>query len=148
MTTHRVTLSNGSIVLLEERTRSLHIATETEGFPLDIDTYICTIEPLGVTVMPNSGDATTYLTRNLPVKPCIALLCEDNGFDEDCFRTLSACQQECFDHYKGWALDTHCGGECVKIMEAAKPLLAIADPAARPRIWHGIINAMGVICAG
>lgn len=44
---------------------SLHIATETEGFEGDVDAFICEINPSGVLVMPNSGDATNFITEGL-----------------------------------------------------------------------------------
>jgi hypothetical protein len=62
---HRVVLSNGRVLLVEERWYSLHIATETEGFEGDVDAFICEINPSGVLVMPNSGDATNFITEGL-----------------------------------------------------------------------------------
>ena len=67
---HRVVLSNNHVLLVEERDGELHIGSETEGgFHGDIDAYICTIQSEGVLVLPNSGDATSYLTRNLQRNP-------------------------------------------------------------------------------
>ena len=59
---HRVVLSNGEVVRLEEGTDRLHISTELHGFE---DMYICTINADGVLVMPNSGGATADLTAGL-----------------------------------------------------------------------------------
>ena len=62
---HRVVLSNGRVLLVEERGGELHIADEDEGFEGQAGSWICTISASGVLVMPNSGDATHYLTEGL-----------------------------------------------------------------------------------
>jgi len=65
MQKHRVTLSNGRVLLIEERKGSLHFASEQERFPLEADYYIAEFNVSGVLVMPNSGDALAWLTQNL-----------------------------------------------------------------------------------
>ena len=62
---HRVVLSSGHVLLVEERLASLSIAIEDERIEGQIGYYICSIEPGGVLVMPNSGDATEWLSRGL-----------------------------------------------------------------------------------
>jgi hypothetical protein len=57
---HPVTLSNGQIVVLIERNNELSIAFDDGEL-----TYIASIDPSGVLVMPNSGGATAYLTQGL-----------------------------------------------------------------------------------
>lgn len=65
MQKHRVTLSNGRVLLIEEQEGSLHFASEQERFPLEADYYIAEFNASGVLVMPNSGDALVWLTENL-----------------------------------------------------------------------------------
>lgn len=72
MIQHRVVLSNGHVLLIEEgRSRlagtTLHIASEQEGFQGEVDYYVCEITPNGVLVFPNSGDAVNWLTQDLAV---------------------------------------------------------------------------------
>ncbi len=62
---HRVVLSSGRVMIVEERDNELHIGDESEGFEGDVDAWICTISPSGVLVMPNSGGATDYLCQGL-----------------------------------------------------------------------------------
>lgn len=62
---HRVKLTNGQYLLVEERSGQLHIASESPTMKGEVEYYICTISPDGVLVMPNSGDATTTVTQNL-----------------------------------------------------------------------------------
>jgi hypothetical protein len=62
---HRVTLSNGHVLLIEEGEQRLHFASEQEGFEGEADYYVCQFEPSGVLVMPNSGDAVNWLTQGL-----------------------------------------------------------------------------------
>jgi hypothetical protein len=59
---HRVTLSNGRVLRIEEGDNCLHIASEHNG---DVDMYICEIRRSGTLVMPNSGDGPEYLIENL-----------------------------------------------------------------------------------
>lgn len=65
MKTHRIKLSNGRVVLLEEGDSVLGLSLETEGHEFDVDAYICDINKSGVLVMPNSGDATWRMCHGL-----------------------------------------------------------------------------------
>jgi hypothetical protein len=60
---HKVTLTNGRILLVEESKDAVHIAAVHEG---NIDAYICEINASGVLVMSNSGSAGEYLVTDLP----------------------------------------------------------------------------------
>lgn len=62
---HRIILSNGRVLLVEEDKGSIHIATETEGIAGDVDAYICEIADSHVVVWSNSCDAPRYLTEGL-----------------------------------------------------------------------------------
>lgn len=62
---HRVVLSNGRALLIEEDNNSLHIADEDEGFPGTAGSWICEINASGVLVMPNSGMSCEYVTDGL-----------------------------------------------------------------------------------
>jgi hypothetical protein len=59
---HRVVLSNGRVLLVEEGDRRLHIASE-DGFAHEVEAYICEVNANGVLVMPNSGSAGEYLVE-------------------------------------------------------------------------------------
>lgn len=61
---HRVPLSNGRVVVLEEETEpaSLHIGVAGN---LDIEAWICSFETSGVLVTPNSGDGLPWLLEHL-----------------------------------------------------------------------------------
>ena len=61
-TVHLVTLSNGSVLRVEEGDYCLHIATEDNG---EAGAYICQISDDGVLVMNNSCDASRFLTGGL-----------------------------------------------------------------------------------
>ena len=62
-TKHRVTLSNGEIVLLEEGDGRLSIAsTDSTGYP---DMWVCEINQDGVLVFPNSGHGCETIVNNL-----------------------------------------------------------------------------------
>jgi hypothetical protein len=61
---HRIILSNGRVLLVEEGNGSLHIASENNLIN-EVEAYICTINHSGVLVMPNSGDATFHLVEGL-----------------------------------------------------------------------------------
>lgn len=61
---HRITLSNGQVLIIEEGPQTLHIASGIPGEE-EADAWICTITADGVLVMPNSGGATDDLTRGL-----------------------------------------------------------------------------------
>lgn len=62
---HRVPLSNGQVLLIEETTDALHIAHE-DGHHIGTPAmYICRLQDDGVTVMTNSADAVTWLTTGL-----------------------------------------------------------------------------------
>jgi hypothetical protein len=63
---HRVLLSNGSVLIVEEGEERLHLALEEEGdHPGEVEYYVATIEKSGVLVMTNSGDAVVSLTAGL-----------------------------------------------------------------------------------
>lgn len=62
---HRVVLSNREVLLIKEGLDCLYLGTETIACPNVIESYICMIHKLGVTVMPNSGYAPEQLTRGL-----------------------------------------------------------------------------------
>jgi hypothetical protein len=63
---HRVSLTNGRVLLIEETEEALHIASELDAtWPGEIDMYVCVIRPSGVEVMTNSGDAVQWLTEGL-----------------------------------------------------------------------------------
>lgn len=66
---HRVTLSNGAVLLVEEGEESLHLALEDRGWPGEVEGYVAQIEKSGVLVMPNSGDAVVTLTAGLTGVP-------------------------------------------------------------------------------
>ena len=61
---HRIELSNGMSMCIEECGSSITIAT-FEGQTSEIGAYICLINANGVMVYPNSGDATEILTRGM-----------------------------------------------------------------------------------
>lgn len=62
---HRVTLSNGRVLLIEEDARCLTLADEEPNHPHVVGSYICQFSADGVLVYPNSGCATEYLTDGL-----------------------------------------------------------------------------------
>lgn len=62
---HRVQLSNGQYLRIEEFDNSISLATDDGPHAHDVDMYIASISPDGVLVMPNSGGATDTLTRGL-----------------------------------------------------------------------------------
>lgn len=62
---HRVTLSNGRTLLVEESENMLHIASEDESHPGTPDAYIAQIDGNGVLVITNCGDAPRYLAEGL-----------------------------------------------------------------------------------
>lgn len=68
---HRITLSNGRVLLIEERNGAIHLGDVETDLPGDtaVGSYICTIDASGVLVMPNSGGATADLTADLKVTP-------------------------------------------------------------------------------
>lgn len=83
-TFHRVKLSNGRVLLVTEgawdKTSEISLALEGPS-PNTVDTYICSFDRDGVLVMPNSGDATRYLTDGLkapvePAEPTPAAACQ------------------------------------------------------------------------
>ena len=59
---HQINLSNGQILQVEEGDNCLHIASIHND---EVDAYICEINPSGVLVMPNSGEAGEWLVRGL-----------------------------------------------------------------------------------
>jgi hypothetical protein len=63
---HRVQLSNGSVLLIEECKNRISLAT---GSPNGVDMYIASIDANGVLVYPNSGYAPDELTRGLCPTP-------------------------------------------------------------------------------
>jgi hypothetical protein len=65
--THRIVLSNGHGLLVEEdpQRRALHLASEEPEYPGTVDMYLAEINTSGILVMPNSGDANTRLTDRL-----------------------------------------------------------------------------------
>lgn len=69
--THRVILTNGQVLLIQEGDRSLHIASETKGRPGNVDAYLCTIRDSTVEVMGNSGDGSTWLIDQLQARPAV-----------------------------------------------------------------------------
>lgn len=62
---HRVTLSNGRVLLLEEDNNCLHIADEEEGSEGIAGAWICQISADGVLVYPNSGSSCEFVTAGL-----------------------------------------------------------------------------------
>lgn len=62
---HRILLSNGRAMIVEEREGELHIADEDEGFDYQAGAWICTISRSGVLVMPNSGPAVEFLCEGI-----------------------------------------------------------------------------------
>lgn len=62
---HRIILSNGRVMIVEEQDQRLLIAYEEEGSDFEVGWNICVISRSGVLVMPNSGDATEMLTEGL-----------------------------------------------------------------------------------
>jgi len=66
---HRVPLSNGAVLIVEEGEESLHLALEEEGdHPGEVEYYVAWIDRSGVTVMTNSGDAVVTLAAGLTGK--------------------------------------------------------------------------------
>lgn len=61
---HRVTLSNGRVLLIEERPARINIATEDDR-PFQPYMYVAWIEDLNVGAPTNSGPATTLLVEGL-----------------------------------------------------------------------------------
>ena len=68
---HRIVLSNGRALLIEEDNNCLHIADSSEVMEGEanpffyIHSYICEINANGVLVMPNSGEAVNCVTSEL-----------------------------------------------------------------------------------
>lgn len=85
---HRVTLNNGRVLLIEEDDNCLHFAdvegpTDDLEFPPTVGSYICTLNPSGVLVMPNSGGATADLTEKLKKRRLYALVSAQGTADAD-----------------------------------------------------------------
>ena len=70
------------------------------------------------------------------------------GFGDPALAALPPKLKDAYEFFAAWKLDTHCGLECPKLLDLAAPLLAAADPAARPDIWRGVVSAMAIICVG
>jgi len=62
---HRVVLSNGRALLIQEGDKCVNIADEEPGMENEPGMYICEINPSGVLVMPNSGEATAWVSEGL-----------------------------------------------------------------------------------
>lgn len=61
--THKIKLSNGQTLVVEELDNEIAIATEDEHSTIDM--FICCIQSDGVLVYPNSGSATNIITEGL-----------------------------------------------------------------------------------
>lgn len=66
---HRVPLSNGAVLIVEEGEESLHLALGDNDWPGEVMYYVATIEKSGVLVMTNSGDAVVTLATGLTGEP-------------------------------------------------------------------------------
>ena len=82
-----VQLSNGNILVVEERKDSLCIGYAQPNCDLknlndsDVDAYICSMEDGNVAVYCNSGDATHYLCRGLGVQSIAEKIAADYPWD-------------------------------------------------------------------
>lgn len=80
---HRVPLSNGQVLLVEEGAESLHLALEDTGHPGEVAYYVAAVDRSGVTVMCNAGDANVTLTDGLKEPP------DDEPFEAEVSRCLA-----------------------------------------------------------
>lgn len=83
---HRVKLTNGRVLLIEEDTSSLHIASEMTNHPGEVEGYICTISGSGVLVMPNSGGEPEWVSEGLTRSPNVPLPAELAEWERDGFK--------------------------------------------------------------
>lgn len=65
---HRVKLTNGRVLMVEERNGEIHLGDLDRD---SVGSYICSITTGGVLVMPNSGEACEYLTKDVPCSPTL-----------------------------------------------------------------------------
>lgn len=130
---HRVTLSNGRVLRLEERKDGLHLSDEEAG---EAGSFICMFSADGVLVYPNSGDAVVCLTNGLLNKrvPENVLLtvakrviqrCEVGAATRQEYAdgkgSLSGCTMTLLDIREAAAAIEHVTGERPELLELRRP---------------------------
>lgn len=88
--------------------------------------------------------------------PTCALCGQQHGTDDECGEPENVFEYYC--RYIGtepgraglldYPLVSACGQACMKIIDAAVPLLVIVDPAAKSEIRQGVETALEIICFG